>query len=218
MEKRFNKHKNYLKLRNHDHYTGKYRGAAHLICNLNYSTQVDIPVVFHNGANYDFNLLITELAKEFRSEMSCILLNTSKYMSFSIPLKKEVRDDEFVTYNLKFINSKRFMDQSLSNLVDNLSGLYECKCLDKKKRDIKIQYKEHKVHTHESIIENNKEKQTRENKTIKIVHTRCKSYNAKNKQLLDSLIKRFSCTYKLSNNNNLEKLLLLLKKGEFPYQ
>ena len=109
------------------------------------------------------------------------------------------------------------MDESLSNLVDNLSGLYECKCLDKKKRDIKIQYKEHKVHTHKNIIENNKEKQTRENKTIKIVHTRCKSYNVKNKQLLDSLIKRFSCTYKLSNNNNLEKLLLLLKKGEFPY-
>ena len=83
-----NNHKNFIKVRDHDHYTGDSRGAAHSICNLRYSTQVDIPVVFHNGSNYDFNLIITELAKEFRSEMRCIPLNTNKYMSFSIPLKK----------------------------------------------------------------------------------------------------------------------------------
>ena len=87
-KKQFNTHKNYIKVRDHDHYTGIYRGAAHSICNLRYSTQVDIPVMFHNGSNYDFNLTITELAKEFRSEMRCIPLNTNKYMSFSIPLKK----------------------------------------------------------------------------------------------------------------------------------
>ena len=87
-KKIFNNHKNFIKVRDHDHYTGNYRGAAHLICNLRYSKQVDIPVIFHNGCNYDFNLIITELAKEFRSEMRCISLNTNKYMSFSIPLKK----------------------------------------------------------------------------------------------------------------------------------
>ena len=87
-KKKFNRHKNYLKVRDHNHYGGIYRGAAHSLCNLRYSTQVDIPVIFHNGSNYDFNLIITELAKEFRSEMRCIPLNTNKYMSFSIPLKK----------------------------------------------------------------------------------------------------------------------------------
>ena len=66
--------KNQVKVRDHDHYTGKFRGAAHLICNLRYSTQIDIPVFFHNGTNYDFNLIITELAKEFRSEMRYILI------------------------------------------------------------------------------------------------------------------------------------------------
>ena len=83
-----------IKVRDHDYYTGKYRGAAHLICNLRYSTQIDIPVFFHNGTNYDFNLIINELAKEFRSEMRCIPLNTNKYMSFSIPIKKEIKEQK----------------------------------------------------------------------------------------------------------------------------
>ena len=81
--------KKHRKVRDHDHYTGKYCGAAHSICNLRYSTQKDIPVLFHNGSNYDFNLIITELAKEFRSELQCIPVNTNKYMSFSIPIKKK---------------------------------------------------------------------------------------------------------------------------------
>ena len=46
----------------HDHYTGKYRGAAHSICNLRYTTQEDIPVVIHNGSNYDFHLIIELLS------------------------------------------------------------------------------------------------------------------------------------------------------------
>ena len=45
---------------------------------------------FYNGTNYDFNLLINELAKEYKSDISCIPLNTNKYMSFSIPIKKDV--------------------------------------------------------------------------------------------------------------------------------
>ena len=91
MQKIFGKKKNHIKVRDHDHYTGIYRGAAHLICNLRYSTPINIPVFFHDGTNYDFNFIITELAKEFRSEMRCIPLNTDKYMSFSIPIKKDVK-------------------------------------------------------------------------------------------------------------------------------
>ena len=44
-------YKNYKKVRDHDHYTGKYRGAAHSICNLRYKTIKKIPVIFHNGSN-----------------------------------------------------------------------------------------------------------------------------------------------------------------------
>ena len=35
--------KNY-KVRDHSHYTGKYRGAAHNICNLRYKIPKEIPV------------------------------------------------------------------------------------------------------------------------------------------------------------------------------
>ena len=44
--------KNY-KIRDHFHYTGKYRGAAHNICNLRYKVPKEIPVVFHNSSTYD---------------------------------------------------------------------------------------------------------------------------------------------------------------------
>ena len=88
------KRKKHIKVRDHHHYTGKYKGDAHLICNLRYSTQFHIPVFFHNATNNDFSLIINELAKEFRSEMRCIPLDTNKYMSFSIPIKKEIKEQK----------------------------------------------------------------------------------------------------------------------------
>ena len=84
--------------------------------------------------------------------MRCIPLNANKYMSFSVPLKKIKKDNKCVTYSLKFVGSMKFMNDSLSNLVDNLSELYTCKCLDKKDQDIKVTYKEKKIHAHKNII------------------------------------------------------------------
>ena len=54
--------KNY-KVRDHCHYTGKYRGAAHNICNLRYKIPKEIPIVFHNGSSYDYHFIIKELVK-----------------------------------------------------------------------------------------------------------------------------------------------------------
>ena len=56
--------KNY-KVRDHCHYTGKYRGAAHNICNLRYKILKEIPIVFPNGFTYDYHFIIKELVKEF---------------------------------------------------------------------------------------------------------------------------------------------------------
>ena len=53
------------KVRDHCHYTGKYRGAAHSICNLRYKISKEIPVVFHNGSTYDYHFIIKQLAREF---------------------------------------------------------------------------------------------------------------------------------------------------------
>ena len=46
--------KKYQKVRDHCHYSGKYRGAAHDICNLRYKTPKEIPSVFNNCFTYDF--------------------------------------------------------------------------------------------------------------------------------------------------------------------
>ena len=49
--------KKYHKVKNHCHYTGKYRGAAHDICNLRYEISKEIPVVFQNGSHIIIILL-----------------------------------------------------------------------------------------------------------------------------------------------------------------
>ena len=53
--------KNPKVLRDHCHYTGKYRGPAHMNCNLMYRIPSYIPVVFHNLSGYDAHLFIKEL-------------------------------------------------------------------------------------------------------------------------------------------------------------
>ena len=93
-------------VRDHDHMTGKYRGAAHNECNfklkLNPKT-MPIPVFFHNLKNYDGHLLMQAMAR-VRGEIKCIPRNTEKYISFSLG-------------NLKFIDSFNFLLSSLENLV-----------------------------------------------------------------------------------------------------
>ena len=111
------------KVRDHCHYTGKYRGAAHNKCNLNYKIPKAIPVVFHNGSTYDYHFIIKQLAREFKGNFECVGENTEKYITFSAPSKKEHDNGKTTTYKLKFIDSCSFMQSSLSNLVDNLSEI-----------------------------------------------------------------------------------------------
>ena len=111
--------KNY-KVRDHCHYTGKYRGAAHNICNLRYKVPKEIPIVFHNGSIYDYHFIIKELVEEFEGNFECLGENTGKYITFSVPIKKKIENKDLeITYKIKFIDSYRFMSSSLSKLVDN---------------------------------------------------------------------------------------------------
>ena len=66
--KKLTKSKNYWKFRDYCHYTGKYRGAEHSICNLRFNVPNEIPVVFHNGSNYDSHFTIKELANEYKGQ------------------------------------------------------------------------------------------------------------------------------------------------------
>ena len=83
-----NEKKNY-KVRDHCHYTGKYRGAAHNICNLGYKLPKEIPIVFHNGSIYDYHFIIKELVKEFEGNFECLGANTEKYNIFSANKEKD---------------------------------------------------------------------------------------------------------------------------------
>ena len=114
------------KVRYHSQFTGKFRGAANSICNLRYKTPKEIPVVFHNGSTYDYHFIIKQLAKEFDGQFECLGENTEKYITFSVPIKKELDNSKTITYKLKFIDSFRFMSTSLSSLVDNLSDGFHC--------------------------------------------------------------------------------------------
>ena len=81
-------HKNFHKVKDHCNDTGKYRGAALDICNLRYKIPKEIPVVFHNGYTYDYHFIIKELAEQFEGEFECLVENTEKYITFSVPIKK----------------------------------------------------------------------------------------------------------------------------------
>ena len=121
-----NAFKLYHKVRDHCHYTGKFRGAAHNICNVRYKTLKDIPVVVHIGS-YDYHFIIKQL-KEFEGQFECLGENSEEYITFSVPIKKELDNGQIITYKLKFIERFRFMSTSLSSLVDNLSEIYEKEC------------------------------------------------------------------------------------------
>ena len=75
----------YQKVKDHCYYIRKFRGAAHIICNLKYKVQKNIPIIIHN-AGYDAHFIINQLAKEFQDEFDCIGENMEKYITFSIPI------------------------------------------------------------------------------------------------------------------------------------
>ena len=120
------------KVRDHCHYTSKYRGAAHHICNLRYKVPKEILIVFHNGSTYDYHFIIKELVKEFEGDFECLGEDTEKFITYSVPIKKKIENKDLeITYKIKFIDSYRFMSSSLSKLVDNLSeGIHNNKCVD----------------------------------------------------------------------------------------
>ena len=121
-------------VKDHCYYTGRFRGAANNICKLNYSVQKEIPVIIYN-ATYDTHFMLNQLAIEFEGELNCIGDNMEKCITFFVPIKRECDNNKTVTYKLKFIESFRFMSTSLSELVDNMSGIFnsiECKsCIEK---------------------------------------------------------------------------------------
>ena len=190
--------KKYYKVKDYCYYTGKYKGAAHNNCNLKYKVHKEKPIVFHNGSTYDYHFIIKELAKAFDGNFECFGENTEKYITFSVPIKKEIGNNKKIieiTYKIKLTDSYRFMSTSLSKLVDNLyEGLHDNRCVDC-----------------ESCLDYMK---IMDDKLIFRCFSCKKNYE---KDFNKELIKRFANTYKFCNND-LNRFIMLLRKGVYPYE
>ena len=85
--------------------------------------------------------IINKLVEEFKSEFEYIGENMEKYITFSVPIKKECDNGETISCKLKFIDNFGFISTSLWSLVDNVSEIYkkECKKCKEKKTHIKME-------------------------------------------------------------------------------
>ena len=112
-------------VRDHDHLTGRYRGAAHNTCNINCKQKSSsfVPIFFHNFFGYDCHLIFQKLLTqaytvgqhccEKRYEPKIIPKSMENYVSIQVGC-------------LRFLDSYRFLSSSLDKLVkslDNLTGL-----------------------------------------------------------------------------------------------
>ena len=113
------------RVRDHCHFTGQYRGAAHNKCNLQCKKPRILPVIFHNLQGYDAHLFIKQLAS-LPGELRCIPSTEEKYISFS----KDIKVGEYrsrktgkmvpLNFEIRFIDSYKFLQTSLAKLVENL--------------------------------------------------------------------------------------------------
>ena len=69
------------KVRDHCRITGKFRGASHKSCSLNFKLTKKVPVIFHNLKSYDSHLILNELDK-FDVKIKVIPNGLEKYMAF----------------------------------------------------------------------------------------------------------------------------------------
>ena len=112
-----------------DHFTGEYRGAAHNECNLKSRKPLILAVIFHNLQGYDSHLFIKQLAK-VSGDLSCIPSTEEKYITFS----KKIKVGEYfsrkkgtifpIKFEIRFIDSFKFLQTSLANLVSTLQPKY----------------------------------------------------------------------------------------------
>ncbi|XP_015795544.1 uncharacterized protein LOC107371910 [Tetranychus urticae] len=97
------------KVKDHDHLTGKYRGAAHSRCNLALVMPDKIPIIFHNLKNFDGHIIFENLSHEIIKRGLTVIPHTmEKYTAFLF--------DSFI-----FLDSFSFLPASLESLAESLT-------------------------------------------------------------------------------------------------
>ena len=120
-------------------------------------------------------------------------------ITFSVPIKKEIDSGKTITYKLKFIGSFRFMSSKLSDVINNLSEIYSeeyRRCKERKKI---------KSVCNLIGLKNNE------------LHYKSNNYKKRWLTPISGFIKKFPNTYKFCNND-INKFILLIKKGVYPYE
>ena len=119
-----------IRVRDHCHITGKYRGSTHQECNLKLRVnpeEIKIPVIFHNLRGYDSHFIMQEIGEivkkhtytnkkgeKCQMNINAIPNNMEKYMAFMLG------------NHLVFLDSFQFMSSSLDKLVNNITKCGKC--------------------------------------------------------------------------------------------
>ena len=163
---------------------------------MKYNVPKKIPIAFYNGFDYDYNFIINKLTRGFKKQYTCLGESTEKCITFTVPIEKEVTINskngqevtKHISYVLQFIESARFMESSLSNLVNNVSeGIHNIKCKygynDKSCETCQIKYK-----CCEYVLEYT-------NFQDDLIECKCLSCNKNYQQNFDEKLKERFCKY-----------------------
>ena len=192
--------KNRKKVKDHCHYTGKLRGAVHSKCNLNYKVSKNIPIIIHN-TSYDTHFIINQIAEEFKGELDSIGEKMEKYITFSVPINKKCDDGKKIILRLTFVASFTFMNVSLSDLTDDLSGRISNNIVCRK-------FMEREKNNSKCCFVGLK--------TDKLIY-RCRKCKEEWERSIKTLIRKFLSIYQFCNGD-LNIFILLLRKGVYPYE
>ncbi|KAL7307441.1 hypothetical protein TKK_0000620 [Trichogramma kaykai] len=111
----FGRSKDKKRVRDHCHLSGKFRGAAHNKCNLNYRDSRQIPVFFHNLSNYDAHIFIQELDAQIPGTIRVLAQSKEKYISFTKYITNSI-------ISFRFLDSLKFLLSSLQKVAETLGA------------------------------------------------------------------------------------------------
>ena len=120
------------KVIHHDHCLPKNNILGYICqnCNLQIKNKKEIPIIFHNGMNYDNSILLNGMSK-LNPVISCIGITSEKFKSIEFKFKKyEMNDDGEAheiksNYSLRVIDSYNMIMGSLNSLSTNLNNKYK---------------------------------------------------------------------------------------------
>ena len=113
-----------VRVRDHCHITGKYRGSAHQDCNLKLQIkpeEIKIPLIFHNLRGYHSHFIMQEIGKIAKDHTYTNKKGEEKQMNINVIPNNMEKYMAFILGNhLVFLDSFQFMSSSLDKLVSNL--------------------------------------------------------------------------------------------------